>query len=210
MSDVSNVDDKTKDLKDAGGDKDKEAFVNRSAYEEVTKDMHKYKNSFKEMQAKLNEREAQLKAIEEASMAEQNQWKELAERREQEKLELENSLKQTQNHYMKSVKMTALMRELGDIKPKYLQHADIDSIVVHDDGSLSSESVIAVANKFREENPELVPSSNAGTITDNAPGQDTFRNEKPLDLDNMTADEKRALIARAPRAKNQIRRENKE
>lgn len=213
MSDDSIVQDKDKkndNPQDAGGD-NKDNFVSKSAYEEVTKDMHKYKANYKELMAKLNESEAKMKAIEEEKLAEQNRWKELAERREQEKLEAMESMKKTQEHYMKSVKMSALIRELGNINAKYLVHADLDSIVVHDDGSLSSESVTQVANKFREENPELVPNDNAGAITDSAPADNnTFRQEKTADLDNMTADQKRELISRAPRSKNNFRRDLKE
>jgi hypothetical protein len=206
MSDVSNVNgaDKTK----TGSNQEEDKFVSKSAYEEVSKDMHKYKSTNKELLAKLNEREAEIKAIEEGRMAEQNQWKELAERREKEKADAEAALKRTQEHYTRSVKMSALLQELGDVKPKYLAHADLDGISVHEDGSVNSETVIQVANKFRQENPELVPGKNNVNITDNAPTNNTFTNKQQMDLDSMSVDEKRDLIANAPRSRTSFRRNN--
>ena len=52
-------------------------FVSKSAYEDVSKDMHKFKSKLRETQAYTNELESRLKALEEEKMAEQAQWKEL-------------------------------------------------------------------------------------------------------------------------------------
>ena len=78
-----------------------------------------------------------------------------------------------------------------------MQHANIEGIEVRDDGTLSSESVVSVANKFREENPALVPSNNAGTITDSAPASNTLSNEPIKDVSDMSKDELRDLLSNA-------------
>lgn len=176
-----------------------DAFVPKNAYEAVSKDMHKYKSQNKELAARLNELESKLRSAEETKMAEEKRFEELYERERKAREEAEAGLKQTHQHYIKTVKMTALMKELGDIKPKYLAHADLDSIIVHEDGSLSSESVLEVANKFRQENPELVPNATYGTQTDLAPSSEFTKNQKSPDLENLSPNELRDLLSKAPR-----------
>jgi hypothetical protein len=183
---------------------EKEAFVARSAYEEVSKDMHKYKTTNKELAAKLNELEARVKAQNEAKMQEEKRFEELYQKEREERMRAENALKNTNEHYIKTVKMTALMRELGNIKPKYLQHAALDEIIVHEDGSLSSESVVAVANKFRQENPELVPHANVGNLNDVAPSSETFKKQEVPNYEKMSKDELREVLLKTPRAERKL------
>lgn len=199
MSTVSN-DNKNTDAKDAASEQKPDAFVPRNAYEEVSKDMHKYKSQAKEAAAKAAELESRMKAIEESKLMEEKRFEELYAKEREERLRAENALKTTNEHYIKTVKMTALMRELGNIKPKYLQHAALNEIVVHDDGSLSSESVVTVANKFRQENPELVPAANIGNLNDTAPANETFRKESPVEFSKMSKDELRDVLSKAPRS----------
>lgn len=192
MSNVSNDTDGATKKADSNPN---EEFVPKNAYEEVSKDMHKYKAQAKAEAAAKAELETRLKAIEESKLVEEKRFEELYQKEREAKEKAETALKSTNDHYIRSVKMTALMRELGNIKPKYLAHAALDEIVVHDDGTLSSESVTKVANKFRQENPELVPSQGTGNITDNAPVNNTFTANEKKSLENMTQDEKRQLLA---------------
>lgn len=196
MSNVSNGTENTEGTnQNAGSDDGKEQFVARSAYEEVSRDMHKYKATNKELTARLNELETRVKTAEETKLQEEKRFEELYQKERETREKAEQALKNTNDHYVRSVKMTALMRELGNIKPKYLTHAALDEIEVREDGSLSSESVTKVANKFRQENPELVPTQNAGNINDQAPANNTFNAQEKRTLENMTQEEKRALLA---------------
>lgn len=197
MSQVS--DETTQKESKTASKSDEDKFVPRNAYEEVSKDMHKYKSQAKEAAAKAAELESRMKAIEEAKLVEEKRYEELYAKEREEREKMEQALKSTNEHYVKTVKMTALMRELGNIKPKYLQHAAIDEIVVHDDGSLSSESVVAVANKFRQENPELVPAANVGNINDAAPSNDQTKSKPAIDFDSLSKDDLRQLLSKAPR-----------
>lgn len=200
MSNVSNDNSKGNENLPKESDPKEEKFVPKTAYEEVSKDMHKYKSKVKDAEARAAELEARMKAIEEAKLMEEKRFEELYQKERDAREKAENALKQTNEHYIRSVKMTALMRELGNIKPKYLQHANLDEIIVRDDGSLSSESVVAVANKFRQENPELVPTTNAGNLNDVAPTNTTITTNKTVDMDKLSLDEKREIIAKATRA----------
>lgn len=197
MSEDKNAGGVNEEVAKTQGNEEANDFVKRSAYEEVSKDMHKYKASYKEIAAEKVRLETELKSREEAKLAEQQRFEELYEREKEERAKLEQTLQQNQEHLINSVKKTALLRELGDINPKYLQHANIEGIEVRDDGTLSSESVVSVANKFREENPALVPSNNAGTITDSAPASNTLSNEPIKDVSDMSKDELRDLLSNA-------------
>lgn len=194
---MSNASGDTKDGNEAPkAGEQKDDFVAKSAYEEVSRDMHKYKSTNKELTARLNELETQIKTSTETKMQEEKRYEELYQNERANREKAENALKNTNEHYIKSVKMTALMRELGGtIKPKYLQHADLEAIEVRDDGTLSSESLTAVANKFRQENPELVPSASAGNINDAAPGSTTVVSTNKNNLEELSKEELRSLLA---------------
>lgn len=204
MSNVSNENSAGANTVANASEQKEDKFVPKTAYEEVSKDMHKYKSKVREAEAKAAELEARMKAIEEAKLMEEKRFEELYQKERDAREKAENALKQTNEHYIKSVKMTALMRELGNIKPKYLQHANLDEIIVREDGSLSSESVVTVANKFRQENPELVPTSTAGNLNDVAPTSTTVQNNKTVDFDKLSLDEKREIISKATRSPKKL------
>lgn len=174
---------------------EKEQFVKRSAYEEVTADMHKYKQVVKETKAALNEREARLKAYEEEKMREQGQLKELLDKRDKEIEELRRSTETEKSRYIRAVKMNALKQELGGkIRDEYLSHANVDAIELREDGSLSPESIQLVANKFREEHSVLIPSNNSNSITNQAPVTNQTVNSGQRKLSEMTFEERSALL----------------
>jgi predicted RNase H-like nuclease (RuvC/YqgF family) len=147
---------------------EKDEFVRRQAYEEVSKDMHKFKERFRDAEARAAEYEAKLRSIEEQKLKDEQRYQELYEREKTERERAEEARQQERNLYLRAVKLSALKAELGNIKDQYLSHADIDSIEVKEDGTLSSESVHAVANRFREEHPMLIPQESGGNITNYA------------------------------------------
>ena len=150
-------------------EQEKEQFVTRKAYEEVTRDMHKNKQKAKELEAAYNELQAQLKAQEEQKMQESQQWKELYEKRQAE-LELERRKAQEEkSRYMTSVKLSALKQEIGaNIRDEYLKFAPLDNITLTEDGLIDKESLREVANSFRKEHGQLIPSGENVNITGQA------------------------------------------
>lgn len=152
-----------------------EQNVSRKAYEQVSKDMHKNKQKAKDQELVINELQAQLKAQEEAKMHEKEQWKELFEKREAE-LEVEKSKAQDQqNRYAKSVKVSALKQELGGkVKDEYLSFADLSNITLNEEGLIDSESLRNVANEFRKQHGQLIPSEENANVTGHAPANDTI------------------------------------
>jgi len=163
------------------------------AYEEVTRDMHKEKARRKELEASLNELQAQLKLQEEAEMQKQEQWKELYQKTKAESEQEKQRAEQEKNRYMRSVKMSALKSELGGkIKDEYLTFANLDAITVNEHGAIDADSVLSVANQFRKEHGQLIPKSDNANITGHSPSNLDNFNPKPIN--QMTHDEKVALL----------------
>jgi hypothetical protein len=167
---------------------EKEAFVSRKAYEEVTRDMHKNKQKAKELEAAYNELQSQLKAQEEQKMQEQEQWKELYQKREAELEQVRREAEQKTSQYMKSVKVSALKQELGvSIRDEYLRFANLDSITLTEEGSIDPESLRNVANEFRKEHGQLIPKQENVNITGQAPSSTDV--SKPADFSKMSSED---------------------
>lgn len=142
-----------------------ESYVSKKAYEGVSNDMHRFKSKAKEAEARANELEAQLKAIEEEKMREQNQWEDLFKRKSEEYEALQNTVSEKEQRYVQTAKKNALKMELGEVRDEYLVHANLNDIALNEDGSINTESLHNVANKFRENHASLLPKNNTNTST---------------------------------------------
>lgn len=166
----------------------KNEFVPAKAYEEVTRDMHKYKDGLKQSQAEINELRAQLKAQEEAKMRDNEQWQEIAQRREAEMEELKTQYSQKSSRFETAVKRTALKQELGgQIKEEYLSFANLNNIHMDENGIVDVESLRQVANEFRKQHGQLIPKAVENDIT----GHDSSIQEirKDVDVSKLSASE---------------------
>jgi hypothetical protein len=169
----------------------KEEFVRRQAYEEVNKDMHKFKSRAKDAEAKAAEAEAKLKAIEEDRLKQDQKYQELYEREKKAREVEATARKKDRDLYLRGLKLSALKAELGNVREEYLSHAAIDEIEVQENGSLSSDSVRSVANKFRQDHPTLIPTNASGNITGYAsPTSFNPAANKPKSIQEMSYAEK--------------------
>ncbi len=172
-----------------------EEFVKRSAYENVSSDMHKFKSKAKDSAARVAELEAKIKTEEESRLKEQNDWKQLYEREKQEKDDLKSVGEQQREEYVRTVKLSALKSELGgNVKDQYLQFAEVDGVQLNEDGTLNSDSVQLVANKFRQEHPTLVGKQGNLNITGPAPSGGGEYREPAKTAANMTQAERMAEL----------------
>lgn len=170
-------------------------FVSKSAYEDVSKDMHKFKSKLRETQAYTNELESRLKALEEEKMAEQAQWKELFEKRNSEFENLQNQVEERDRRYMEAVKKNALKAELGGkIRDEYLIHADINSIALNDDGTINQDSLLSVANNFRQTHSSLIPVQQTANVTSIASPSGSTIGQGLKPLNQMSLEEKKGLM----------------
>lgn len=172
----------------------KDAQVSRKAYEDIQRDMHKYKQKMKDANAALNEREAQLKIIEEQKLADEKRYEELYTNTKREKEELEARVAAEHESNVRSKKLFALNQELGGkVKDQYLSLANLDSIEVLDDGSLSSESIREAANMFRQEHSVLIPQADNANITSQAPGDGSMA-PREKSINEMSFEEKKQAL----------------
>jgi len=180
---------------DAGSEPTKEEFVHKKVAEDYKNDMHKFKSRAKEAQAKANELELKLKSIEEEKLKQNEEYQQLWEKAKAETEALAHANATLIEKQETSKKLQALKNELGNIKDAYLIHANVKEIELNEDGTLSSESVHAVANQFRQEYPELVPKNSGGNITGQAPPSDRTVSNSPATLAEMSTDQKIAALA---------------
>lgn len=195
MSEVKVSDQSQNDSVDEVKEEGKSEFVSKKAYEDVSKDMHRFKSKAKEIQAYASELETRLKSIEEEKMQDQQQWKELFEKRTGELESLKREVQQRESQYLTAVKRNALKNELGGkIKDDYLVHANIDGIQFNENGSIDLESLHAVANHFRENHGNLIPVESKSQATGiSSPSNSTIGSTlKPLS--QMSFAEKRELL----------------
>lgn len=188
MSEVDGIE-KQEEIKEEG-------FVSKKAYETVSSDMHKYKAKMRELEALKNEYESQLKASEEQKMQEKAQWKELFEQRTQELESLKEQNQKEKSKYLDAVKKNALKTELGvKIRDEYLNHAKYSEINFNEDGTVNYDTVREVANKFREEHSQLIPSTQSSASTNVPAGQPSGpKVVTKEDLAKMSASEKIAYL----------------
>lgn len=168
------------------GNQEESKVVPAKAYEEVTRDMHKHKQKAKEYEAQINQLMAQLKAQEEADMRKNEQYKELAERREAEMEQLRTEFSQKSSRFQQAQKRAALKQELGgSVKEEYLTFANLDGIQMDDNGIIDAESLRQVANEFRKQHGQLLPKTPTGEIT----GHDANISDlnPQVDIGKMTA-----------------------
>jgi len=155
-------------------------FVSKKAYEEVTTDMHKFKANLKAEKAKAAEYEAKLQALEEERMRENDQWKELAEKYKAEVSEVRQEAVQVRQDFNNNTKKQALKAELGLSNDKYLVHANIESIEVNEYGVIDRDSLLSVANSFREEHGVLLQSP-AGANPTSVPASSSKPQQQSLE-----------------------------
>lgn len=143
------------------------------------------------LEEERNTLKAQLEAKDAETLAEQSRYKELYEAEKKKREESDGKLADMSRAQVESAKKAALREALGISKQEYLKFADLSSIQMNDDGTPDSDSLKAVANKFRESYPELLPVKASGTLPNNAPGNGGAP-KPPKSYAEMSAEELRA------------------
>lgn len=177
-----------------GSSPEQEEYVPRKSYEEVARDMHKYKSTLRETKAKLSEYEAMLKQREDEKLKEQQRWQELYEKEKSEREKVYQERQREKDLYLRAVKLSALKAELGGkIRDEYLSHAKIESIELGEDGAIKADTVREVANLFRQEHPTLVPQAGGSNITSSTPPADGIPTNN-VDINQLSREQKIALL----------------
>ena len=171
-----------------------DSFVPKPAFEEVTRDMHKFKSKYKNVAAELEALKAEREAAERARLEEQQQFQKLYEEEKKRRAQLEQSLSEKDKQYQTFTKKQALKSALGDVKDEYLSFANVDAIEFLDDGRLDPESVHRVANEFRQSHPQLISKPVAGDITSKAAPIENGLKPGQVDISKLSTKEKIEML----------------
>ncbi len=149
----------------------------------------------RDLQAQLDTFKAAQEEAERARLAEQNQFKTIAENEKKRADTLAAQVTEMTTSRINATKRAAVKEALGGVhKDDYLKFADLSQVQMNDDGSIDPESVKAVASKFRESYPELVASKGKGNLPGNEAAS-SYQGTKPRSLSELKPDELRARLA---------------
>lgn len=174
-------DDSIKDKKqNEEGSAEKEEFVSRKAYQEVSQDMHKYKKQLKEVEAKLNEYQAKIETTEKEKLEEQERWKELYQKEKEARTSIEQSYQKDRENFLSVHKKQAVKDALGGFKrPEYSSFIDASKVEFNEDGTLDKQSVEAEVQRIKENYPEIIKQEQKRELPNNEAPKPS-NNEKPL------------------------------
>lgn len=148
----------------------KEDYVPKTAYEEVSSDMHKYKNELKETKASLNQLKAEQEAKEKEALAEQGKWQELYEVNQKELENLKQQREEEKNKFINYHKKNSVLQKIGGFKREdYNKFIDVNNIEMNDDGSLDEKSLMGEVDRIKQEYPELLKSASSTKLPNDAP-----------------------------------------
>lgn len=157
---------------EGGGSEEKEQkFVPADAYQSLQQKAAAEAKEKADLKAKLAQMEADQKAREEREMAEKQQFEDLWKKEKEEKEQIAQRMQKNDELYRESIKKSHLKDMLGGkIKDQYLDFADLSKIQLDDAGRPDSESLKQIADKFREDYPELIPRQEGPDIGNIPPG----------------------------------------
>ena len=173
--------------------KEKE-LVEYETYKRVLDQRKADQSKARELQAELDLIKAERENAEAAKLAEQKRFEELYASERKKSEDLTSRIKQAETQAATEKKRAAIKSSLGGVrKDEYLSFADLDSIVILENGQLDTDTVKAAANKFREAHPELVASKETSRLpNDSAIG---FQPPKGKPLHELSMAELGAMLA---------------
>jgi hypothetical protein len=116
----------------------------------------------RELTAEVERLRSERESEQEAKLAEQKRFEELYAAEKKKAEELSARIKDAETKSIAQRKRDALKQALGGVKrDEYLSFADLNSVLVQEDGTVDADSVKAAAAKFREAHPELITSRQA-------------------------------------------------
>lgn len=172
---------------------EKDGFVSKQAYKQVSQDMHSYKAKMKELSAQLEAVKADKEAREKSVLEEQEKWHDLYKKSELKIQELLKERDKERNQFLEGHKKNSVLQQISFKKPEYVKFIDVSKIEVNEDGSIVPDLVAAEVERIKKEYPELLKTNAREMLPDAAP-----KGAKPKSLKDMSpselADARRALL----------------
>lgn len=186
MSEVHSDDNSNNEL-----ETEKEGFVSKKAYSQVTQDMHSYKAKMKELSAQLEAIKADNEAKEKSALVEQEKWHDLYKKSESKIQDLLKERDLERNRFLEGHKKNSVLQNISFKKQEYIKFIDVSKIEVNEDGSINPDSVNHEVERIKKEFPELIKTNVKEMLPDAAP-----KGAKAKTLSEMTSEE----LAEARRA----------
>ncbi len=148
----------------------KEDFVSKKAYQEVSSDMHKYKSELAETRARLAEMESIQEAKEKEALEQQGKWEELYKKSQEKFQTLQAEREQEKSQFVDYHKKNSVLSKLGGFKrDEYNKFIDVKSIQMNEDGSINEDTLTAEIDRIRQEYPELLKAQPSVKLPKDAP-----------------------------------------
>jgi len=168
--------------------------VSYDSYQKLLRQRKADKAKALEMQAQLESLLEEKKARETEELKQQNKYEELYKATLQENEAMKAERKAQEKALVDEHKRRELDKELGGLsKSDYFRFANLDNILIADDGTVDLNSVKIEANRFRKEYPELIRPSRNVNINSQAPSNDgKILNKPSVDAKSMSAEQRSA------------------
>ena len=172
-----------------------EGFVPRTSFQEVSADMHKFKQESRQLKAELEALRLQREAEENQKLIDEKRWEEVAKKETEKRELLERKAAEDKENFLKATKVSKVISACGGLKRSaYTRFIDTNNIKVDEYGSIDEASVQAEVNRLKAEFPELLSGSAPAPAPSSAPQPTPPNPARPLS--QMSKEEKRrALIA---------------
>lgn len=163
--------------------------VDKSAYDAVSNDMHKYKGNIKILEAKIAQMEADNSSRETATLEQNKEFQRLYELEQAKNAELNSSLAEKSEKFIKSHKLNAVKEAVGGFKKKeYVKFIDTSKILVDDNGLVDENSVKNEVDRIRKEFPELLTKKSGKLPPSDAPNTGSEPQSK-MNINNMSVEQ---------------------
>lgn len=167
------------------------------SYDSHKKAIGQLKNSQKR-ERELSERLADLETDRDnevkSRLEEKQEYKKLYENQVSQNSKILAEIAEKEKALVNDHKRRALEEELGGLKKsQYFKFANLDDIVISDDGTVDQNSVKFEANRYRQEFPELINQTKTVILNNQAPSNDGIVN-KQKSASEMSTDERAEFV----------------
>lgn len=184
MSEVQNE-------KEVENQEQKEEFVSKKVYSEVSKDMLRYKQEKRELEAKLAEISGMREAEQTQKLEAEKRWEDLYKNEKTKRETLEKSLVESNKKFIDTHKLNSVVTKVGGLKKDvYSKFVDVSKIDIDEMGNINIESVEAEAQRLLKDYPEIIKGSNQTTKLP----ADSAKEFQPKTIKEMSQQEKLAMI----------------
>lgn len=135
----------------------KDELVSKSVVDDYKKDLFKFKDKFKESEARVQALLDEKALKEKKELTDAGEWKLLFE---QEKIEKTNALSELQSKsdfFIDTSKRNAIIQKIGSFKKdSYASFIDTASISVNEDGTFNADQIAAEVDRLKQGFSELI------------------------------------------------------